>query len=49
VYFEQNTDLYLQLAVSEGEFFVVVGDIVRKIEGNCNDYCYWVFFAEARQ
>jgi hypothetical protein len=41
--FKQNTDLYLKLTVSEGENFSVLGVIVRKIEGNCNDYCYWAF------
>jgi hypothetical protein len=46
-YFKQNTDLYLQFAVSEGENFFVLGVIVRKIEGKCSDYCYWVLFAEA--
>jgi hypothetical protein len=45
---KQNIDLYLQLDVSEGEEFSVLCVIFRKIEGNCNDYCYRVFFAEAK-
>jgi hypothetical protein len=49
VCFKQNINLYLLPAVAEGEYISFLGVIVRKIEGKCNNYCVWVFFAETKE
>jgi hypothetical protein len=49
VYFKQNIEIHLLPVVAEGEYFSLLGVVVREIEEKCNNYCVWVFFAETRE